>query len=337
MRSIPCRALLIVALVGCGGGTTAGGPDVAHGGDAVPEGPPPPMAYLLPETVGVTHVDVAALRATPYYETLSGLLVDLADFGEESRPVVMDALSRSEAVLVGSVRTPTGIANAPVVARGQYRPDELFTLLRQQYGAQLLTEQRGAQTLHFVPDGFAMQIEDHTWILGHRDLAEAVVARLDQRTPPPLPAELSAMMARVRLGDGAVLTLAVLLERTDREAIAREVPQMPRTAVDEVERFGARLELAGSFRLEAVADAGDPQSARTLSQQARTLISGASGNFMLRAMGVGPFFDGSQVVAQGNEAILTLEVAETDALSMLDRVGGLLELAAAARAEDEAP
>ena len=325
-------ALLGSLALACGDGATEAGAEVTTGGEAAPAPPPDPLALVPTDAFSVMRVDLATLRRSPYWPTITAWLDDAeraaADAGQPMATLrtMRQALDRMEVVVIATTppSTPGAEPDPIVIARGSFVEDELRQLVVGS-GASAPRESQG-QTVHVGPEFAGAQIGDHTWLVAPEPELEALLARYRSGGGPIASDALRGMAERVDLA-GAPAAFAMEVLPDQREIMARRLRIPGTDGIENASTLGARLDISSGLGLIALADMPSAAAAEQLAGQVRGTLDGYSSNVMVRMMGVGPVFDATTVTAGGNEVRLATELSADDTAALLDRLGTFIRLA----------
>ena len=324
-----CFAFLVAA---CGSSAS----DTEHGGDAAEEAqaPPEPLGLVPADAFAIVRVDLAQLRASPYWPVFSGWLDDAERAGTEagqpleSMRALRATLDASEQIVIATV--PSGEPDpAPVViARGSYSEAELRRFVRGPNGTDAdvrVRESRGLTVL-VGPEISGAQIGTHTWLVAPEPQLEAVLGRWGSGGGPIGSDALRAMAERVGLADApAAFAIEILPDVRARIARRNRVPGT--RGIEQASTIGGRLEIADGLHLVALAEMQSDAAAEQLAAQASSVLDGYAGNVMVRMMGVGPVLDGTSVTAAGTEARLVTRLDDATTRAVFDRLGSFIRLA----------
>ncbi len=339
MHRLTC-VLCCVLAAACG----SSAPEGPTTPEAAVEAPPPaPLALLPSDTFAVLRLDLVALRASPYYPTITGWLDEAETSAEQAGQatgalsMVRATLDRADEVVVGFV--PTAQSDRPdplVVARGRFSEEELRRIVGSSNvpDAPVRSEQRRGFTVHVGADAAGAQIGEHTWLVGAEQHVDAMLGRYASGGGPLASDALRAMAERVEL-ESATASFAMEVLPEVREQMRRRL-RSPIDGVEEARRVGARLAVSDGIDLLALADMQSPEAASELAGRARALLGDYAGNIVVRMMGVGAVLESTTVDTEGASARLVTRVDDATTRRVLDQIGSFVRLALRAAVADMA-
>jgi len=343
LRSL-CAVLVLCPILGCGGATPrAEGPDEL----VSTERPSDPVEMLPSDTFAVLRVDVAQIRRSPYYGTISEWLAQVgemanqdADSDNDDFERLVQILDRTDVAFVGTVPGPSEDADPDilVVMRGTYREGELERFVRGQETFQghrqtVRTEVRGERQVLVGEETSATAIDDHTWLIATGRRLDEMIARAEGRggATPRSSDTFRAMAERVGFDRSA---LALVAEATPwlKRALAEDASATEAAFVNALVSFGARLTLSDGLDGLAIAETTSELVATAIVEEAESGLRDLSGQMMVAAVGLGAILENTRVRVEGPSAVLKLRADDATTRAFLARIGGFLTLALQAAA-----
>lgn len=314
---------LIGHIAGCGGEGTAGSAAGATaGGEAVAAEPPPPpdpLRMVPADAFAVVELDVDALRASAYYERLLAWLVAQTRVDARRERLAREVLERTHRVVLAALPPKPGRRDPDVVvaARGDYEEGELARLMSEVGAAAGDPATVEGRPVYVEGEVWATEAPGPCWVFGTEGWIRELLGRptpgVSGSSPLDQP-DLDAMAARVGFGEATITgVMRILPELRDRLGddrwLSRETGQSLRVA-------GLRGEVDRDVDLDLFVRTADPSSAQALANRSGALVQWAGSNLFVRLLGLGALFEGTQVRADADHAVLTLHVedAEVDRL-----------------------
>jgi hypothetical protein len=121
------------------------------------------------------------------------------------------------------------------------------------------------------------------------------------------------------------------LDERVRDRVRRKTQAiLPGGVVDQVQRYGMRIEAGQGIEALLVAEMGDGQHASgiasRLESQRRGMLGGVQG-MLLRAIGATTLIEAISVTAEGADVHATLALSDEDARRVLNQLDQLIEMA----------
>lgn len=289
---------------------------------ATPKPPENPWSWVPVESTVIGRAKLDALRGTPLWP----LWTDLS-----AREGVSSWVDLQKVATVTFGGTGDKQENTSYIAalEGRFAGDELKALAQRDG---IAAEPRGLLTLYRRPDGVWTQINDKLIVTCTADRLDALIARASAGAGTPVKSSplYAALAERTQLEDSHLGIVAEDPEGTRRAAIERDAKRLGLGAIArDAKRLGLSVETGAAYRLVAVAEAESAARAETLAADVRDKLDALASNFLVRLLGVSALIGKLKTAQDGDFVFVRGTIDEAELSSVLQRVAGARDLAAA--------
>lgn len=330
-RSILLALLTLASLASCGGAQTTG---TADGSDVTPPVPEDLLALVPANPAVVVRVDVAAVRGSPYWSTISGWVGILAGQMDGPADDLTRLLERTDE-LVWGIWDSEGGDDVLILARGSFQPGELEQVFRQ------AATEAGETVLEKRVEGFGLlatrrvvggHLDARTWITGPLARARAAIAASAGREPGLRSgAAYRAIAGDVGFEGGAVAVVGELtpMMRAEAAQTAEHGGDEGRIAqlVLGFRQGGARVDVRDGLVVTALGDASSAQAASAAAEFVRSQAQAFGSSIPAMMLGVAPVLSRVDVQVRGTRATGSVRASDAEVRSILARLDGFVRVA----------
>lgn len=323
-------ALVLCSVAACGGAQTTG----TSGAGGTPTVPQDLLALVPADPAVLVRVDVAAVRGSPYWATVSGWIGVLAGQMDGPADDLTRLLERTDE-LVWGVWDSEGGDDVLILARGSFQAGELERVFRE------AAAESGETVREKRVDGFGLlatrrvvggHLDARTWITAPLARARAAIAAGTAGAPGLRSGETyRAIASDVGFEGGAV---AVIGEVTPM--VRAEAAQTAEHGGDEgriaqlvlgFRRGGARLDVRDGLALTAIGDAASAEAARDAAGFVRTQAQAFGSSIPAMMLGVAPVLSRVDVQVHGTRATGSVRASDAEVRTILARLDGFVRVA----------
>ncbi len=326
---------MLVSLASCGGAQTTGTGDA----DEAPAVPADLLALVPANPAVLVRVDVAALRASPYWSTMSGWVGILAGQMQGPADDLTRLLERTDELVWGVWDSDDG-DDVLILARGSFQPGELEQVFRE------AATESGETVRDKRVDGFGLlatrrvvggHLDARTWITAPLARVRASIAAGTGRAPGLRSgAAYRAVATEVGFDGGAVAFIGEVTPMVRREAAqtAEHGGDEGRIAqlVLGFRQGGARLDVRDGLAVTAVGDATSAQAAASAAGFVRSQAQEFGSSIPAMMLGVAPVLSRVDVQVHGTRATGSVRASDAEVRTILARLDGFVRVALEASA-----
>ena len=284
----------------------------------------------------VASVDVAKVRATALWSRVSALAGQSAEDRKSLDKLTartgLDPLRQIHRIVAAFPDNARERGEFALVIEGEgFDEARLVAYAREEAatrGAKIEARTRGARTLYGGggSDRTAGFFVGKTrFVLGSGGWAEAMADLADGRPGVASAAdnlELGHLLGRI--DPGRALWFAALVPLDIRKSLMAD-PKLD--SAGSLTRLAAGADLGPGLNAELVADLSNAADARALEARIQTTLRESKRDAKVLMMGLGPYLDAVEARAEGPTLRVKLTLAEAQVKDLLERLGGLLNLA----------
>jgi hypothetical protein len=290
------------------------------------------LAVLPAETRLVAFVDVAKIRATPFWARLSALAEDSPEdrkrIAELTARTGLDPLRQIHRVVAGFPDSALESGRYALVFEGDgFDERRLVSYARDEAalrGAKIEQRNEHGQTLWASPGPkkiTGLFTGPDRFLLGAGGWGETMAALARGASGVPSAAENAELVNLCRRIDARRALWFANLVPSDLRAMLLANPKHDSAA--SVTRLAAALDLGPGLTAELVADLSNANDARALVEDIQASVQAAKRNAAVLMLGLGPYLDAVNARAEGPSLRITVALAEAQVMDLLDRLSAL--------------
>jgi len=322
-------SVVLSLLAACGGANGAASEETtAAAVDVAPVPPPPePTDYLPADTFAMLTVDVARLRASPYYPPVVEALKSSDEMSAEEEEMLHSLIERTSTIWAVGIPDDdgTGADLGVILVEGDYEPGQPEAALRAvMRNPDRLTETEVAG--HRVlgdSNGALAQLDGRHWLIGPPERVRPLL----ENPPGAFPAQNDPAWVEAQQWleePNAGVTFLALGGPALHYELQRETPMDAATA-ESTRAVAFGLDAADGVAIEAMGLMSDPAVASQVIDYLEAQIGAFSQSMVAGMLGLGPILRGIVAQADGAEAGVRLHIPDAEVRRLLGLVPNLLD------------
>ncbi len=327
-RSLGVCSLLFAFLGACGGSATATvHSDTADAVDVAEAAPAPePTDYLPADTFALLTIDVARLRASPYYPTVVEAIKSTDEMSAEEEEILHGLVERTSTVWAVGIPDDdgTGADLGVILVEGDYEPGQPEAALRAVVpNADRLQEMEIAGH-RVLADGNGMlaEIDGRHWLIGPPERVRPLL----ENPPGPFPAQNDPawIEAQQWLQEPNAGVSFVALGGPALHWELDHGSPMDGSTAESTRAIAFGLDAPDGVALEAMGLMSDPAVASQVITYVQRQLDELGQSMVAGMLGLGPILQGVVAQAEGAEAGVRLHIADPEVRRLLGLVPNLL-------------